>query len=1369
MPTDRAQVKDDLGPEMETILREVMGYLNFSNGSPDPAFQRNLNAMFAHWGENTWSILPDVLKDRVEKYRLQDAVFADNSQAIEVVRLVFSGLFPAYLAHHADLFFHLPPTEFQQPFMLARLFEAVLKQGGPWPETDRIVRQSLLQLNDYIGHRPVAMLENDRQMEPYAHERFRPIPLYLQGAGVAVGPYQTLITKTIEFLSQVPEELLNAAYFTPERLEELSLDPRAHDHLHPVNKRTNYIFGEWDPHLIDNQGFYRRFVLREIILQSLLNWINSHEDMGEEEALFDAAAVLSGTILMASSISGAGPDTHQSEITLTSLLPRVARQRDAFYARLMEMVSGAREKRLKRVVKSTQQPFGHVRQALNLELAHYGAQQLQSRTLAGLYARLGYPEISREEAARIPCLSVRFECDIQCCITTARQALDRGELHVAETLLQDIVDLLHRGIDCGALVDPWEILGFQGQFPLFSSREDSVPDQRVEILLELVQGTFDIYSRLMCEAAAQGRNELIESTSRRFRAIAEEWDRYASSTVEELPRVVGRECWESADKVSRVLLEWKAAGESADDISFWRQHSHELQTAQAYLQVVDILLKRREHKAALGLLMQWLSQAEEVGLEAGPVSFHALILRWGQLILGSDDVPAVVDDPWPILRKMFDYLEANAGEYWHAPLLQQLEQNGGNDRDVWNNSGEGEFDDQFDDEDDDGDDDLFEAAYDDIVFRDSAEDGVNESIMDSGERMSLTEIEVLQDRLEPRLRFLHTLTLLWQMAAGAYGSTRIVKVSEPEENISAEVDENRPDEDDASGGDVPSVQNREPDSSTVARESEIAEWMTVWYQRTLGLEKELLSLLQQLWKYEIPLPSGEHDANIEFDLQLQTRHYLLHATVSTAVSCRTSARMLAACLPSLDGQRIPPGTSQTMLAVFRGIFRRDPTEVRRLLPVLLKEFTHKALLYIPFDKGGYPKEILEARSLQAVMRFLLAQLPRLGLIRETWHLLKMAQRMERETRPDGLAVSEFDRLFRTALRNSLECIVESSASWKSGRFTDAELIEIVEDVLERYTEQWTRHSRTMRLSSVEALLLDDVWEQTKDFITLYGGEMLQAKRLTLGNVRAILHIGVEKFLEYLAENPDPINPVTLIDDIESGAADKESADETLSLIYDIIVDKFDRFLEYNTTTTQSDYGEMLYTFLDMLRLEAKYDRDAWSLMPGILCHEVFIRVARPSVISTWERMFEAQSRPLAERHLSELRHLERKYGMRLPSVGDHIQERFVKTLAVNRILALAPQVLADAKEGHGRSEHIKALQQEVTEYLNDTAGSSVDLPPWLRQLEHAVQQAEDILSLEIFGGDRDILLPPINVNLREMRLQLRTWTQSLLRRKRESD
>ena len=41
-------------------------------------------------------------------------------------------------------------------------------------------------------------------------------------------------------------ELLDEACFDPDRMDELGFDPRAHDHFHPVNKRPNVLFGEWD-------------------------------------------------------------------------------------------------------------------------------------------------------------------------------------------------------------------------------------------------------------------------------------------------------------------------------------------------------------------------------------------------------------------------------------------------------------------------------------------------------------------------------------------------------------------------------------------------------------------------------------------------------------------------------------------------------------------------------------------------------------------------------------------------------------------------------------------------------------------------------------------------------------------------------------------------------------------------------------------------------------------------------------------------------------------------------------------------------------------------------------------------------------------
>src|SRR2546429_510383 len=76
-----------------------------------------------------------------------------------------------------------------EPFFLARAFEAVLLQGGPWTEQERIIAGALARLNDFVGHRPIAVLESRPRGEPYDHERVRPVPLYLRGAGVAWGRY----------------------------------------------------------------------------------------------------------------------------------------------------------------------------------------------------------------------------------------------------------------------------------------------------------------------------------------------------------------------------------------------------------------------------------------------------------------------------------------------------------------------------------------------------------------------------------------------------------------------------------------------------------------------------------------------------------------------------------------------------------------------------------------------------------------------------------------------------------------------------------------------------------------------------------------------------------------------------------------------------------------------------------------------------------------------------------------------------------------------------------------------------------------------------------------------------------------------------
>src|SRR5262249_19673654 len=122
--------------------------------------------------------------------------------------------------------------------------------------------------------------------------------------------------------------------------------------------------------------------------------------------------------------------------------------------------------------------------------------------------------------------SVRLLSELFGRLTTGQRLADRGDLAQAARLLPEIEDLLQRGIGCGALADPWNILGFQALFPLFASRQDSVRDPRIDELIDLVAGLFDLYARLLSEAAAAGNQALIASLTPKLRRRAAWWDRF---------------------------------------------------------------------------------------------------------------------------------------------------------------------------------------------------------------------------------------------------------------------------------------------------------------------------------------------------------------------------------------------------------------------------------------------------------------------------------------------------------------------------------------------------------------------------------------------------------------------------------------------------------------------------------------------------------------------------------------------------------------------------------------------------------------------------------------------------------------------------
>jgi hypothetical protein len=1168
----------------------------------------------------------------------------------------------------------------------------VLRQGGPWEERDRIVAGALDLLNDYIGYRPIPALESERRMEPYEHEWLAPIPLYVAEAGVATGAYERLIARAMEILFATETVTLQQAWFEPRLVSELSLDPRAYEFDHPASKRPNHHFGQWDLHRVDNRGFYRRFIVQQITLDSLLaraQCAGKHDSgISADELLFEAAAVLAGTILMASGTSGNGPECHSSDVTLSNLLPHIAAYRDRFYERLLDGTTGAQGDRLRKEAQRTKQPFGGARQHLNHELARRRATQMQHVHLAQLYARMGYRDAALAEAHAVRTASARTLCQIYCRLTAGHQGIDARQLDAVAQHLPVIKDLLERGIECGALVDPWNIIGFGGNFSLFPSLENTVHDYRVDELIELVEQILDLCARAWTEAAATDDevHEAIFSTA--LADLAAWWDKYASASVSGVKRLVGKEIEVSTNLVAGALSAWHKAGAEAGNVRFWSMFVDQFDSPKAFQLVIEALLDRGDRVASMALMLQWISQVERTRLEDGDVSFHPLALRWLRAV--EEFERQTGEDQWPLVVQFFARLEASAEEYWHVPAFELSRQGRNglvdpvNSEDAGRQS-EGNETDSFLDDDNR----VYSAAYEDMIYRDSTDDGQDSPVMDEGNMGGEFELEAESQRLGQRLEFLATVARLWRHAAIAWDSDSAAGEKRPEQ-------------------------------------------YAAWCSHAAIQYDRLADLLEEVHLYRIPQPSGSHDSMVEFDRQRVVKESLLEQIMSACVEWAGAGRLLCAAghVPQGFGNEAESDTAS--IGVLQAVLTGKTAGVR----TQWKEFTgwlsQQELLYVPLARGGKPRRIVRARAVGHLLQDLLEWLPRLGLIRETRDLLDLAQSMETEHQVGSGAVTEYDRLFASGYRAMVQCLVASAENWEMGRgagveiaaqlpvqdanLSDSMLVEALKELTESEIRRWLTHSRTLRLSVVERLLVEEDWNAFVQFIDRYGADLFTQKFLNLGNLRAILHQRVAVLLSNLELDPEG-EELRLVREMGTHIS-REDAAKWLTIALEAIVENYREYRDYNTTTTHSDHGDMLYTLIDFLRLRVAYDRVAWQLRPVVIAHEVLVRNNRPAAAEMWQQALAERTTETADANMAQFEALCEKYGIRLPTVAERLAERFTRPLAIDRVQALVPPAIAAA--GTENRAPFEVLAQEVASLAQEPAGAGLDLPDWLEALEEEV-------------------------------------------------
>jgi hypothetical protein len=222
---------------------------------------------------------------------------------------------------------------------------------------------------------------------------------------------------------------------------------------------------------------------------------------------------------------------------------------------------------------------------------------------------------------------------------------------------------LHRGIGCGAIVDPWNILGCDANYSLFPAAENTIRDHRVDELVELMNQFFAACSRLWSEAAAADQTELCEVIRSGFLQIVEWWRKFAAHEVMSVDAVDPADVYEAAAIVAKALNLWHRGGAATGDLEFWSQHAQLFDSPSAYALVIDALLERRDFNTSRALLVHWLSQADRIPLEQGSYSFHDLL--WGWLSEQQRDASGedwgVASETWNRIRKFYDYLEGKPG------------------------------------------------------------------------------------------------------------------------------------------------------------------------------------------------------------------------------------------------------------------------------------------------------------------------------------------------------------------------------------------------------------------------------------------------------------------------------------------------------------------------------------------------------------------------------------------------------------------------------------------------------------------------------------------------------------------------------------
>ena len=291
--------------------------------------------------------------------------------------------------------------------------------------------------------------------------------------------------------------------------------------------------------------------------------------------------------------------------------------RDAFYEQLLGKLKGSARRavagRGARAAAAVRAARGSTSTSI---LRGAGREQLQHVHLAQLFAAIGYTEAAARQAAVVPVASARMTCEMRCRLTTGAPG------HRTRSTRRGGRSSCRRSRTCctgrssaGRSSIPgtcWASAASTACFPPSRTASTTIASTSCS---SMVSDIFALYVRIAEAARPPARRTCTRQLSRDLAALAAWWDKFATDEVGLGGRHLrARQRWNRPSTwpprcgpgttPAPPPATWPSGG------STWS----EFRSPKAYALVIDTLLDHRDPVAAMALLVQWLSQAEEIPL-----------------------------------------------------------------------------------------------------------------------------------------------------------------------------------------------------------------------------------------------------------------------------------------------------------------------------------------------------------------------------------------------------------------------------------------------------------------------------------------------------------------------------------------------------------------------------------------------------------------------------------------------------------------------------------------------------------------------------------------------------------------------------------